>query len=139
MTKGPFLLGRSYAERLASLYSAATGIEMDSGELKRAGERAWNLLKALNAREGFSRKDDKFPPKWLEPLKHGNDEIRMKDFLGTKVLTREDLENMLNDYYDERGWDIETGLPAREKLVELGLEDIAIDLAKQGILSDRHL
>jgi aldehyde:ferredoxin oxidoreductase len=121
-------------ERLAGLYSAATGIEMDAGKLKRAGERAWNLLKALNAREGFSRKDDKFPPKWLEPMKRGDDEIRMKDFLGIKVLTADDLEKLLDDYYDERGWNIETGLPTREKLVELDLEDIADDLAKQRIL-----
>jgi aldehyde:ferredoxin oxidoreductase len=125
-------------ERLAGLYSAATGIEMGTGELRRAGERAWNLLKALNAREGFSRKDDRFPPKWLEPMKRGDGEIRMKDFLGIKVLTADDLEKLLDDYYDERGWDIQTGLPTGEKLVELGLEDIADDLARQGILPIGH-
>jgi aldehyde:ferredoxin oxidoreductase len=125
-------------ERLAGLYSAATGIEMDASELKRAAERAWNVLKAINAREGFSRKDDKFPPKWLEPLKRGDEEVRMKDFLGIKVLTPDDLEKMLDDYYDERGWDIQTGLPTREKLVELGLEDIANDLAERGVLPARH-
>ena len=125
-------------ERLAGLYSAATGIEMDAGELKMAGERAWNLLKALNAREGFSRKDDRFPPKWLEPLKRGDEVVRMKDFLGIKVLTPDDLEKMLDDYYDERGWDIKTGLPTREKLAELGLNDIADDLARQGILPTGH-
>jgi aldehyde:ferredoxin oxidoreductase len=41
---------------------------------------------------------------------------------------------MLDDYYDERGWDIETGIPTREKLEELGLEDTADDLAERGIL-----
>jgi aldehyde:ferredoxin oxidoreductase len=125
-------------ERLAGLYSAATGIEMDAYELKRSAERAWNLLKALNVREGFSRKDDKFPPKWLEPMKRGDEEVRMKDFLGIKVLTAEDLEKMLDDYYDERGWDIETGIPTREKLEELGLEDTADDLAERGILPARR-
>jgi aldehyde:ferredoxin oxidoreductase len=72
-------------------------------------------------------------------MKRGDDEIRMKDFLGTKTLTSDDLEQMLDDYYDERGWNIETGLPTREKLVELDLEDIADDLAQRGILPTKHL
>jgi aldehyde:ferredoxin oxidoreductase len=28
---------------------------------------------------------------------------------------------MLDEYYRARGWDVETGLPTREKLEELGL------------------
>jgi aldehyde:ferredoxin oxidoreductase len=35
---------------------------------------------------------------------------------------------MLSAYYEARGWDAETGKPSREKLVELGLEEIANDL-----------
>lgn len=125
-------------ERMAELYSAATGIEMDEFELKRSSERAWNLLKALNVREGFSRKDDKFPPKWLEPLKRDDEEFPMKDILGIKILTSEDLEKMLDDYYDEREWDIKTGLPTREKLEEVGLRDVADDLTEKGILPARR-
>jgi aldehyde:ferredoxin oxidoreductase len=125
-------------ERLAGLYSAATGIEMDAYELKRSAERAWNVLKALNVREGLSRRDDKFPPKWLEPLKRGDEVVPMKDFLGIKVLTPDDLEKMLDDYYDERDWDIVTGIPTREKLIEIGLDDIADDLAKKGLLPIGH-
>jgi aldehyde:ferredoxin oxidoreductase len=126
-------------ERMAGLYSAATGIEMDAYELKRTAERAWNILKALNVREGLSRNDDKFPPKWLEPLKRGDEEIRLKDLLGIKALTSEDLEKMVDDYYDERGWDIETGIPTRETLEEIGLRDVADDLAEQGILPARRV
>ena len=124
--------------RLAGLYSAATGIEMDAYELKRSAERAWNVLKALNVREGLTRRDDKFPPKWLEPLKRGDEVVPMKDFLGIKVLTPDDLEKMLDDYYDERDWDIVTGIPTREKLIEIGLDDIADDLAKKGLLPIGH-
>jgi aldehyde:ferredoxin oxidoreductase len=32
-----------------------------------------------------------------------------------------ELEPMLDEYYRARGWDVETGLPTREKLEELGL------------------
>ncbi len=38
---------------------------MDERELMRGGERAWNLLRAANAREGFSRKDDGPPESWF--------------------------------------------------------------------------
>jgi aldehyde:ferredoxin oxidoreductase len=35
---------------------------------------------------------------------------------------------MLFGYYQARGWDEETGKPSREKLLQLGLEDVANDL-----------
>ena len=37
---------------------------------------------------------------------------------------------MLDDYYDEREWDIETGRPTREKLAKVGLKDVADDVDK---------
>jgi aldehyde:ferredoxin oxidoreductase len=44
------------------------------------------------------------------------------------------VEKMFDDYYDERGWDIEKGIPTREKLEELGLKDVADDLEEGGYL-----
>ena len=38
------------------------------------------------------------------------------------------MEGLLDNYYDEKGWDIKTGIPTREKLSELGLESVAGDL-----------
>lgn len=116
---------------LAELYSAATGIEIDAYELNKAGERTWNLYKMLNDREGQSRKDDTFPSIWFEPLKAPGKEIRLMDYYGTKVLTPEDLKEMLNDYYDECGWEIERGIPTKAKLIELELEDVVEDLEKR--------
>jgi aldehyde:ferredoxin oxidoreductase len=123
----------SYAAA-AQLYTSATGIDMTPEELHQAGERAWNILKAANMREGFARKDDRFPDKFLEPLKAGDKEIRLMNYNRTKELTREDVEKMFDDYYDERGWDIENGIPTRHKLEELGLRDIATDLEERGFL-----
>ena len=37
---------------------------------------------------------------------------------------------MKEEYYQLRGWDKETGVPTKEKLTELGLEDAAADLLK---------
>lgn len=121
-------------DRLAQLYSAVTGIEMEAKEMKKAGERAWNMFKVLNVREGQSRKDDRFPQATFTPLKFGDEELRLMDLYGTKLLTAEDVEQMTDDYYDERGWEVERGIPTKKKLTELGLADIAEDLDKSGTL-----
>lgn len=119
----------------AQLYTAATGMEMTPEELTRGAERAFNIYKALNAREGFSRKDDKFPERWVnEPLKRGEEEIWITDYFKTKRVTTEDVERVLDDYYEERGWDVESGIPTRWKLQEMGMKDVADDLERMGLL-----
>jgi aldehyde:ferredoxin oxidoreductase len=42
---------------------------------------------------------------------------------------------MLDDYYEARGWDKETGLPTRSKLESLGLKEIADELESMGRLA----
>ncbi|NIS70352.1 MAG: hypothetical protein GTO12_15840 [Proteobacteria bacterium] len=117
-----------------SLYTSATGIDMTPEELHKTGERAWNILKAANVREGFTRKDDRFPDKFFEPLIAGAKEIRLMDYNRNKELTRDDVEKMFDDYYDERGWDIEKGIPTRQKLEDLDLKDVATDLEGRGLI-----
>ena len=41
-----------------------------------------------------------------------------------KSISREDVEKLLDMYYEQRGWDA-NGFPTEEKLAELGLTDIA--------------
>ena len=45
-----------------------------------------------------------------------------------KLIDRKDLNQWLDDYYDERGWEIETGIPKKEKLSELDMDDVAEDM-----------
>jgi len=54
------------------------------------------------------------------PIKTRKGDITLKDYFGNTV-TREDLEKMYEEYYDEHGWDKETGMPTRVKLKELDL------------------
>ncbi|MFC1907082.1 aldehyde ferredoxin oxidoreductase family protein [Chloroflexota bacterium] len=114
-------------EICADLYTAATGIPITADELLESAERAYNMYRVINTREGFSRKDDELPERWLnEPLKIGNKEgVPLKDYFKTKTVTREDVDKLLDDYYDEHGWDIKTGVPTKKKLSELGLDDVA--------------
>jgi aldehyde:ferredoxin oxidoreductase len=41
---------------------------------------------------------------------------------------------MKSEYYELRGWDVESGLPTKAKLKELGLGDVATDLGRRGLL-----
>jgi aldehyde:ferredoxin oxidoreductase len=115
-----------YDSRIAAeLYSAATGIEKNPQELLRDAERAYNLYKMLNVREGFNRKDDRFPDQWFAPLRRPDkgEDLVLTDYFGKKSLTRGEVERMLDAYYEEKGWDKEKGIPTREKLIELGIEE----------------
>jgi len=105
---------------VAQLYSYATGIEMTPDELRLAMERAWNLKKAFNIREGWTKDDDWLPPRFVkDPLPAGGSK-------GAYVKPK-DLRMMIQSYYEARGWTPE-GLIPKEKLVALGLEDIAEDI-----------
>lgn len=117
---------------LADYFSSATGLRISPQELMTGGERAWNVYKMLNVREGFNRKHDTYPKKWLRPVVEPNGEKRwLRNRYDNRILGAEDLEKMLNDYYDERGWDIEQGVPSAAKLAELGLRNIIDDPCRE--------
>ena len=96
-----------------------TSIEVTAEELKRKGEIIWNLGKLLNTREGIDRTDDNLPGLWANAMAEGH----LKDYFGRSV-TRDGFEIILDDYYNEHGWDTTTGVPTESRLTELGLEDL---------------
>jgi len=108
-------------ESVTEFYNAVTGFNMNSEDLRIAAERTWNLLKLMNMGIGFSRKNDKFPEDWFKPLKFGNSTFKLLDFFGETIITPDIANKLLDDYYDERGWDKITGNPTKEKIKELGL------------------
>jgi aldehyde:ferredoxin oxidoreductase len=101
------------------LINAACGLHWTVGEMMKFGERSWNLKRAINNRMGLTRANDKLPKALLTPFPDGGSEGFVPD-----------IDAMLIAYYQHRGWDQGTGKPTREKLIELGLEDIAQDLWK---------
>jgi aldehyde:ferredoxin oxidoreductase len=122
------------ASTTASIYSAVTGRELTVEEMLRVGERAHCMHKVLNLREGFTRKDDKFPDRWFEPIIDlDGKEVYLQDYF-RNPLSRKDCEKILDDYYDELGWDIKLGIPTKKRLVELGLTDVAKDLKGSGYI-----
>jgi aldehyde:ferredoxin oxidoreductase len=92
---------------------AATGWDVTLDELLTMGERATNMARVFNAREGFSRKDDALPERLFQGLENGA--------LQGQAMPREDFEQALTRIYRTKGWDEQTGMPTRERLESLSL------------------
>jgi aldehyde:ferredoxin oxidoreductase len=93
-----------------TLLSAATGDAWTLNDMMCAGERAWNLKRAYNCRLGLTRATEKLPKLLMQPLPEGGQ--------GGHVPN---LDYMLDEYYDVRGWDTLTGRPTKKTLESLGL------------------
>ncbi|MBI4286473.1 MAG: hypothetical protein HY670_11355 [Chloroflexi bacterium] len=117
----------------ARLMTLTTGVEFTPEEMIAASEREILMARAFNAREGIRREDD-YPHAyyWLRKFGKPHPKYNYDDL--AKRLTFEDYERMLDDYYRCRGCDPETGTPTRQKLETLGLQDVADDLAKRGLI-----
>ncbi|MGD0975745.1 MAG: aldehyde ferredoxin oxidoreductase family protein [Candidatus Korobacteraceae bacterium] len=87
-----------------------TGWDMDAEELLRAGERSFNVKRLLNISCGLTRADDTLPYRFThEPFPSGASAGHVPD-----------LPNMLDEYYEFRGWG-KDGVPSDSKLRQLGL------------------
>ncbi|MEM2703520.1 MAG: aldehyde ferredoxin oxidoreductase family protein [Candidatus Bathyarchaeia archaeon] len=102
----------------AKLLNAITGIKEFANPkyLLHVGESIFNLERAINMREGIDGSYDKMPERIVK-------ETVPREDSPTKGQVFEE-ETLIKDYYKARGWN-EKGLPTKEKLKELSLEDIA--------------
>ena len=82
----------------------ATGMNLTLGQFIRAGERSYNVERAVNARFGVSADMDKLPKRLTDVPQDPND-----------PKTKVPLETMKRTYYNARGWD-KNGLPSEKKL-----------------------
>jgi aldehyde:ferredoxin oxidoreductase len=111
---------------ITDAYSALTGISLTPEELILAGERACNMEKAFNSRLGLLRKDDRLCDRWM------NEPVTFEYGKGMKA--GDYLDDLLDEYYEQHGWDRQTALPTREKLESLGLSDVADVLEKENAI-----
>lgn len=96
------------------IVNAATGWDLTDYELLKAAERSLTLAHIFNLREGFTANDDSFPLRMHESQKGGP--------LEGEVVDRKALQEARGLLYGMLGWDPKTGVPARARLVELGIE-----------------
>jgi aldehyde:ferredoxin oxidoreductase len=99
--------------------NAATGWNVSLDDVLQIGERATNMARIFNLREGFGRKDDTLPERLFQPLENGA--------LEGHAMPRQEFDDSLTALYRIKGWDPQTGVPTPEKLRELGL-DWAIEM-----------
>jgi aldehyde:ferredoxin oxidoreductase len=109
-----YMYGGITVDHWAKMVAALTGWEINGRELLRISERVINLQRLFNVREGITSKDDQLPAR-----------VRSLPSFG-KYSTEPDceivdLDGMLQEYYQQRGWDPVTGIPTQARLAELGL------------------
>lgn len=118
------------------LLSAVTGQDISEAELYEIGERVFTLNRVIQLRDGRSgRRDDVLsetcfvareePPADIfdmynpERLLPGKDEelISCKN----RAVNRKQVTDLMDEYYQLRGWNVETGIPAKDTLQRLDL------------------
>jgi aldehyde:ferredoxin oxidoreductase len=80
----------------AYLYSLVTGRPTSANDLRLAGERVTTIKRLFNIRQGWTRADDTLPDRLLE---------------GEDVLSRSQLDALIETYYEVRGWNEDGTVP----------------------------
>lgn len=121
MTEG--ILGLTgLTEKHAEIINVITGMNPTVKDVVDISDRIYAVQRAFNIRHrNGGRNEDILPHRFMnEPIPDGPAK--------GKYMPKETLDKLLDEYYDARGWDKETGYPTKETLVRLGLEDVVKDL-----------
>ncbi|OGA33951.1 MAG: aldehyde dehydrogenase [Betaproteobacteria bacterium RIFCSPLOWO2_12_FULL_62_13b] len=105
-----------HMNNLPRIISLAAGFEMNKEKLWKTSQRIRTLVRAVNARRGLRRKDER-PPE---------DHWAVRD--------EKYEQELLTKYYEFKGWNSE-GIPTRQTLERLDLGYVADDLEQRGILT----
>ncbi len=98
-----------------SCINAITGWGLDYPELAETGKRIATLLHGFNVREGFKPSDFRLPER-----ARGNPPLQAGELKDVTI----DSEGLKRQYYEAMGFDPETGVISRDRIVELGLDDV---------------
>lgn len=104
---------------MVDLLNAVTGWNTTPADLLTTGERSMNLKRAISNKLGVNRSHDHMPRIAIAPIPDGPTAGKSPD-----------MDTLLKEYYEHRQWDWATGKPKKEKLVSLGLADVAADIWK---------
>jgi aldehyde:ferredoxin oxidoreductase len=83
------------------------------------------LERAIACRDGRTRQDDVLFKKYYSNLDAAD-----------RKYNREDLENAKSEFYQLKGWEVATGVPSKQKLKILGLNEVAAELENRGFLPE---
>jgi aldehyde:ferredoxin oxidoreductase len=103
------------------LFCAGTGVAWSEQEFVRAAERVYCLERALQVRH-WAR--DREMDETVLPYLERTEPYRNPFLDRCHALDREQFKPVVDEFYTLHGWDVERGWPTRERLRELGLEDV---------------
>ena len=119
-------MGRFTVTDVIAIVRAVTGwSDFDAAEMLAAGERANNLARAFNVREGSDRRDDVLPKRFQEALVEGGS--------AGESVSAATQERLLDEFFAVCGWTAR-GVPSAEKLAALGLGYVVPALRECGAL-----
>jgi aldehyde:ferredoxin oxidoreductase len=83
---------------LKMLYLIVTGVEVSLIDLISIAKRVNDLVRSFNIAEQIGRADDSLPQRFInKPLRNGASK--------GQIISRKELEGMLDEYYELKGWD----------------------------------
>ena len=125
-------------KEFCDLIELGSGIALNEKDLFEIGERITTSERLFIAREGIRRKDDDIPNRFYKPLEWENT-------ADGKVMEEKGFNQMLDEYYQLHGWDLDTGIPLPETIQRLkinhaenGVERNIDDMYKEFYVMDRR-
>ncbi len=101
------------------MMKAVTGLDRSWDDLLKIAERAATIRHAFNLREGINEKEWNVHPRIIGVPPQTE---------GPLAGVTADIEKQVDDNLKSLDWDLNTTKPSKEKLLELGLDDIAKEL-----------
>ncbi len=100
-------------DKTTRLLQLVTGWDISVDDVVLTGERIFTLMRLLNLKLGYDTKNEILPELISRPLE------------GATEGHVPDINEHLNKWYETRGWDRKTGRPPNDRLLKLGLDNLA--------------
>ena len=89
-------------EELSTILKATTGMELNSEKMRSIAAAITDNTRRFNLREGLTPEEDRIPRRFFREVLPET----------KKIITENQMEQLINDYYKERGWN-EKGEPPK--------------------------
>jgi aldehyde:ferredoxin oxidoreductase len=105
-----------HGDYMVEAINTITGWDVTPEEIQKTGERILNMRQAFNIREGLNAREFHVPDRIM-----GRPPKTKGPNAGVTLVEDE----VYNEFLEAMDWDLKTTKPSREKLLELGLNDVA--------------
>ncbi len=106
---------------LSELCAAVLGVECSESDLFALGERLYTMERMQGVRQGYHSRHGDLRALKKELYSEPNEESPLRD----GVLPAEEVRAALAEYYALRHWDAQSGVPTREALERLDIDELA--------------